>query len=217
MAEPTPNRRQRRKQHTRIALIQAATAFLAAGKVNAPILEITQAADVGLGSFYNHFDSREELFAAAVADFLDSHGALLDRLTAPLDDPAEKFACSFRVTGRLLGLGAQLTPMLLANGFKQISSDRGMGPRALRDISDAVAAGRFRVDDPKLAMAVAAGALMGLGQLLQDEPWRDAALAADRVTEDLLRMFGLPADTAHEMCHRPLPHIDELPSPGSAA
>ena len=47
-----------------------------------PVLEITQAADVGMGSFYNHFDSKEELFEAAVADVLDAHGALLDQLTA---------------------------------------------------------------------------------------------------------------------------------------
>jgi len=33
-----------------------------------PVLEITQAADVGMGSFYNHFDSKEQLFEAAVGD-----------------------------------------------------------------------------------------------------------------------------------------------------
>ena len=55
--------------------------FIASGKLNVPVLEITQAADVGMGSFYNHFDSKEELFEAAVADVLDNHGALLDQLT----------------------------------------------------------------------------------------------------------------------------------------
>jgi AcrR family transcriptional regulator len=192
-------------------------AFVAADRLDVPILEITQAADVGMGSFYNHFDSKEELFAAAVADVMDSHGALLDQLTASLDDPAEKFARSVRLTGRLFRRSPQVTLVLLANGLKLISSDRGLGPRGLRDINDAVAAGRFRVDDPKLAMAVAAGALMGLGQLLQDEPSRDAALAADRVTEDLLCMFGLPAEDAHDICQRPLPDVDGLPWPGSAA
>ena len=66
-----------------------------------PVLEITQAADVGMGSFYNHFDSKEQLFEAAVAEVLDAHGALLDRLTATIEDPAETFATSFRLTGRL--------------------------------------------------------------------------------------------------------------------
>ena len=56
-SEP-PNRLERRKQRTRSALVKAAQRFIAEGKVNAPVLEITQAADVGMGSFYNHFDSK---------------------------------------------------------------------------------------------------------------------------------------------------------------
>ena len=84
------NRLERRKQRTRAALIQAAQAFIAAGKFNVPVLEITQAADVGMGSFYNHFDSKEELFEAAVADVLDTHGALLDQLTARSTTPPRR-------------------------------------------------------------------------------------------------------------------------------
>ena len=210
------NRLERRKQRTRTALIQAAQALIAAGKLNVPVLEITQAADVGMGSFYNHFDSKEELFEAAVADVLDTHGALLDQLTESIEDPAETFACSFRLTGRLFRRRPQESRILLVSGLILMSSERGLGPRALRDITDAAAAGRFTVDDPKLGMAVAAGALLGLGKLLQDEPERDDAAAADRVTEDVLRLFGLSADEAHEICTRPLPDIGEAALPDSA-
>ncbi|OHU28553.1 TetR family transcriptional regulator [Mycobacteroides chelonae] len=202
------NRLERRKQRTRAALIQAAQALIAAGKLNVPVLEITQVADVGMGSFYNHFDSKDALFEAAVADVLDNHGALLDQLTASIDDPAEAFACSFRLTGRLFRRRPQESQILLARGLSLMGSDRGLGPRALRDIAAAVAAGRFTVDDPKLAMAVAAGALLGLGKLLQQEPERDDAVAADRVTEDVLRLFGLPAEEARQICKRPLPNLD---------
>ncbi len=211
------NRLERRKQRTRSALIQAAQAFLAAGKSNVPVLEITQAADVGMGSFYNHFDSKEELFEAAVADALDNHGALLDQLTEPFDDPAETFACSFRLTGRLFRRRPQESQILLVNGLNLMSAERGLGPRALRDIELGAAAGRFTVDDPKLALAVAAGSLLGLGKLLQEEPERDDAAATDRVTEGVLRLFGIPADEAREICGRPLPDIAGVPLPDSAA
>jgi AcrR family transcriptional regulator len=205
-----PNRLERRKQRTRAALIQAAQAFIGAGKLNVPVLEITQAADVGMGSFYNHFDSKDELFAAALNEVLDAHGALLDQITESLDDPAETFACSFRLTGRLFRRRPQESRVLLANGVLLMSSDRGLAPRALRDIIAAVRASRFRVEDPKLALAVAAGALLGLGQLLADEPDRDDAQAADRVTEDVLRLFGMDAHEAHRICQRPLPDLDGL-------
>ena len=131
------NRLQRRKQRTRAALVKAAQRLIAEGKVNVPVLEITQAADVGMGSFYNHFDSKEQLFEAAVADVLDAHGALLDRLTASIEDPAETFATSFRLTGRLFRQRPQESEILLANGSALLSSERGLAPRALRDIKAA--------------------------------------------------------------------------------
>jgi len=210
------NRLERRKQRTRAALIRAAQGFIAAGKLNVPVLEITQAADVGMGSFYNHFDSKEELFEAAVADVLDNHGALLDQLTESIEDPAETFACSFRLTGRLFRRRPQESQILLVTGLSLMSSERGLGPRALRDIQLATAAGRFTVDDPALALALAGGALLGLGKLLQDEPNRDDAAAADRVTEGVLQLFGLSADEAHEICTRPLPDIVAEALPDSA-
>ena len=75
MTEAQPvadNRLERRKMRTRAALIRAAQGFIAAGKLNVPVLEITQTADVGMGSFYNHFDSKEELFQAAVNEVRDT-------------------------------------------------------------------------------------------------------------------------------------------------
>ena len=103
-------------------MVRGAQALLAAGKTDAPIMEITQAADVGMGSFYNHFASKEQLFQAATEDALDAHGELLKQLTAGLDDPAEVFACSFRLTGRLHRRQPEISKVLLHNALA--SSDR---------------------------------------------------------------------------------------------
>ncbi len=211
------NRLERRKMRTRAALISAAQTFIAAGKFNVPVLEITQAADVGMGSFYNHFDSKDELFQAAVNEVLDGLGALLDKLTVEDEDPAETFARSFRLIGRLFRRRPEMSRVLLNSGLAMISADRGLAPRALRDIRFAAQAGRFSVDDPVLALSLAGGALMGMGQLLEDEPERDDAEAADAATRAVLVMFGVPADEAADICGRPLPNLDELMEPDSAA
>lgn len=203
------SRLERRKQRTRSALIKAAQGVIAAGKVNVPILEITQAADVGMGSFYNHFATKEELFEAAILDVLDRHGDVLDALTAPLEDPAEIFASSFRLTGRFFRHRPQESAVLLANWQAVLASERGLAPRALRDINAAVAAGRFTVDDPDRALATAGGMLMGLGMLLTARPDRDAEQTTDAVAEDLLRLFGMSAREAAKICARPLPEIYE--------
>ena len=62
-------------------------------------------------------------------------------------------------------------------------------------------------------MTIVAGAALCLGQLLHDQPDRDDAQATDQVTEDLLRMLGVPADEAREICRRPLPDLDDPSQP----
>ena len=72
--------------------------------------------------------------------------------------------------------------------------------------------------DPGLAMVIIAGAALCLGQFLHDHPERDDAEATNQVTEDLLRMLGLAAGEAREVCRRPLPDLETAPSrQGSAA
>lgn len=208
VAAAPANRLERRKQRTRSALIKAAQAMIAAGRLNVPILEITQAADVGMGSFYNHFSSKEELFEAAVMEVLDRHGELLDELTATMEDPAEIFASSFRLTGRFFRRRPQESTVLQANWHAVVGAERGLAPRALRDITAAVDAGRFTIDDPMRAVAMAAGLLMGLGILLAADPERDAEATTDAIAEDLLRLFGMSAREARKICSRPLPEIE---------
>ncbi|GAA1554253.1 TetR/AcrR family transcriptional regulator [Actinomadura kijaniata] len=201
-----PSRTDRRKARTRQALIDAARAVLAErGTAEVSIQQITDAADVGFGSFYNHFGGKDELFQAAVADVLEEHGRLLDELTAGLDDPAEVFAASWRLTGRLVHTHPQVARVLARLGLSYLDSDQGLAPRALRDIRRAVDAGRFRIDNPHVALAGAAGALLGLLHLWLVRPDLIDEAACDELAEHVLRMFGLSHASAREIAHRPLP------------
>jgi AcrR family transcriptional regulator len=206
------NRLDRRKAKTRGALIRAAQTLIAEGRTNVPILEITQAADVGMGSFYNHFETKEELFDAAVEAVMDGYGQLLDELTGDIEDPAEVFACSFRLTGRLQRREPELSRIFLSNVLRLLGAESGLAPRARRDIEAAVASGRFDVDDLDVAVTMSAGALLALGQLLHDQPERDVEETTDRVTEELLRMFGVPRRQAQRICRLPLPDLGPLVS-----
>lgn len=216
-AQQQGNRLDRRKARTRAALIRAAQTLIAEGRTNVPILEITQAADVGMGSFYNHFETKEELFDAAVESVMDAYGQLLDTLTADIDDPAEVFATSFRLAGRLHRREPELSRVLLNNALRLLSSEEGLAPRARRDIQAGIDAGVFKVDDVDLAVTMSAGALVCLGQLLHDQPGRDDGAAADRLAEDLLRVYGVPAKQARRICSLPLPDAGSVPDSGSAA
>jgi AcrR family transcriptional regulator len=92
----------RRKARTRQALIDAAARLIAEGPGEAAsIQEITEKADIGFGSFYNHFNCKEQLFQVASAEVLERWGQMIDHACTAITDPAEVFAVSFRISGRL--------------------------------------------------------------------------------------------------------------------
>jgi len=204
------NRLERRKQRTRNALVRAAQGFIAQGKMSVPILEITQAADVGMGSFYNHFSTKEQLFEAALTDALDDLGALLDTFTSSISDPAEAFAANYRLSGRLFRYRPQEAALLLTHGDSLILSNRGLSPRALRDIAAAIDQGRFTIDDAELGLAIAGGMFVGLATLLRERPERDTEATVDVVTERLLRTLGMTPKQAEMLCKKTLPDISAL-------
>jgi len=208
----------RRKARTRAALVRAAQTLLAEGRQGAPIVEITQLADIGIGSFYNHFATREELFTAAIEDGLDAHGALLDELTQDLDDPADVFATSFRLTGRLHRLAPQLSSVVLSSGLSVLRMQKGVMPRLRRDLTAGMESGRFTIEDLDLAVAIIGGAALTLGQLLHDHPERDDAEATDLVTMKLLQMLGLTPAQARRLSSHPLPDFQSaVPQPVASA
>lgn len=200
-----PSRRERAKARTRSALIRAAQSLIVEGRLHAPVLEITQAADVGLGSFYNHFDSREALLQAAVDDALEGLGDLLDQLSAGLTDPAEVLAQSFRLTGRLFRTEPDLMGVAMSGGPTIVHAQRGLVPRARRDLEAGIRAGRFTVGDTDLALAGVVGAALCLGELLGSQPDRDEGEATDALAVAVLRMLGVPPEEAARIVRLPLP------------
>jgi len=188
-----PSRLDRRKARTRGALIAAAREMLASrDPAEVSIQEITEAADVGFGSFYNHFDSKAELFDAALAQAMEELGQLLDDVTRDTDDPAQVFATAVRI--------------MLRTGLPYLTAEQGLTPRALRDLQKAKRAGRFAIDDPHVALACTGGALLGVLQLSSTQARLSAIdRAADELAVNLLRMFGIPHEEARAIASAKLP------------
>ena len=170
------------------------------------IQEITDTADVGFGSFYNHFGSKADLFDAAMEEVLEEHGALFDALTADMDDPAEVYASSVRMTVRMATTHPQIAKIIQRTGLRYLNAPDGLAPRALRDLKRARDAGRFQIGDLAVALACSGGAVLGVLALsTTDAKPKAIAAAADELAINLLRMFGLPDDEAREIARRPLP------------
>lgn len=199
-----------RRLRTRQALVGAAQALLSEGRTAVSIQEITDRAGVGFGSFYNFFATKDDLFEAAVSDTVAAYGALLQELVADIEDPAEVFAASFRLTGRLQRRMPEQIRVLLHSGVSILERDQGLAPLARRDLRNGFEAGRFDLENVELGLMVVGGALLGLMQMLASHPELDDADVSDRFTERVLRALGMPADEATEVCARPLPELPEL-------
>ena len=200
------SRLDRRKARTRQALLDAAVQLIATGRgERASIQEITEAADVGFGSFYNHFASKEELFDAAAAEVLERWGQMIDRACADISDPAEVFAVSFRLSARLGWTHPDIARFLTGAGLDLMDAPNGLGPRALRDIKAAQAAGQFTIRSADVALAAVAGDLLALLWLHQRHPDRVDESAVDQLTEAILRLLGVAPNKAARLAALPLP------------
>jgi AcrR family transcriptional regulator len=202
------SRLDRRKARTRKALIDAAVRLIAEGCADrATIQEITETADIGFGSFYNHFQSKEQLFQTAAEEALERWGQMLDEACAGIDDPAQVFAVALRISGQLGWTHPDLARFLTGLGLDALDTPRGLAPRALRDIKDGQASGRFTIPDADIALSAVAGGLLGLLRACQRHPRRINKTAADHLTEAVLRMLGVPAAEARKIATSDLPAV----------
>ena len=208
----------RRRLETRARLVRAARDLMARKGVGATsIQEITEAADVGFGSFYNHFDSKETIAAAVMAEAIESFATAADRLAKVLEDPAEILAASVRHAVARAAADEAWGWFLVRTALTRIGGLRGgpltrtgglrggLGARLARDIRIGLERGRFEANDPLATMLAAGGAVLAIiaGRLQGDI----GADAPERAATVVLSLVGLRAKEAAKIARRPLPAI----------
>lgn len=198
------DRHARRRQETRTKLTEAAKALFARQGVEATsISEITDEADVGFGSFYNHFDGKAEIVEAVLAEAIGAQAAQVERLTRDLEDPAEVFSVAHRYFVRQAREDPDWGWLLLRLDISHDIVVQALGPYAARDLRRGVQAGRFQVADEAVTLHAAGGALLGVMRAVLGG--RVAKRADVHHAEGMLRLLGLPADEAREIAGRRFP------------
>ena len=198
------DRRTRRREATRRSLMEAARGLFAAKGVEATrINEITEAADVGFGSFYNHFDSKDTIVQAVLAEAVAAQGAELDTLTAELDDPAEVISVAHRYFVALARADPDWGWLLVRLDVSHNIMLEALGPFARRDLARGIRAGRLQVADKRTTLFAAGGALLAVMRAVLDG---QAPKEAERFhAEGVLRLFGLSPRDAAAVAARPMP------------
>lgn len=205
-----------RRSRTRARLIDAARRIAATrGIETTPISEITDEAGVGVGSFYNHFATKEELLEAAISETFEAHGAALDRIHLGKKDLAEILAQNIRLTVKMVDHDPIWGWFAVRTSVYAPQLHASLRGRLARDLRLGFDAGRFASYDERTTVAAFGGALLGVMRTkLEGKLPRDA----DRfLAEQLLRLLGLPPKEAAEIAGRRLPPMARLVAETAAA
>ena len=199
-----PERGRRSREATRQKLIDAALRVMARKGVDGTaIADITEEADVGFGSFYNHFKSKAEIAEVA----FHVHAEELGEVTKSISRYEKDRAVAIAIIQKVFLTKAVADPMWgwfivhAAVGLPElwrVFAEQGTG-----DIRQGVADGRFSISCEETAMRVILASLLAtMRLLLEGEAKPDAA---SETIECLLRMLGVPGDEARKLSRRKLP------------
>jgi len=200
-----PNRSTRQKQKTRARLVQAAMSVMAAKGVDAATInDITEAADVGFGSFYNHFTSKDDILEATTNELFETIGGKIDEAIFAIADPCVALATAIRTFVGILTIKKEWARFIVRitgpHGYKRFR----MYARLFRDIQKIHASQRLAIADLEVATYAAGGAILFMIIALIDGDIPEAD-APKRIAAMALRMLGEKEDVIRTIVTLPLP------------
>lgn len=202
MSNPeTSGRQERRRNRTRTALIQAAQDVLAeGGDLRTSIQDIATRADVGFGTFYNHFTDKAELYQAARAAAFEQYQAWRNEHTKDETDPVARMALAIRATGRFALEQPRLVRVLTSRVARP-----GSGPPERLRIAVQEAARELAPPGADVTGTVVA-AMGAIDAILEELPGREPleqVRLCDGLARDLLRMLGADQVRIAELVEAP--------------
>ncbi|MCD2198250.1 TetR/AcrR family transcriptional regulator; helix-turn-helix transcriptional regulator [Actinomycetospora endophytica] len=165
----TESRTERKKRLTRRRLIDAGRDLITVRGVGGiRIQELTERADVGLGSFYNYFPSKEDLVEAVVAESLAELAAATIPAEWDHEDPAEVAAAAFLRFIRLASDDPTFASLVVNLSNSETLFGVAVQPYARATLERGVEMGRFRLASMDVALSASIGGAFGLIRELLD-------------------------------------------------
>jgi AcrR family transcriptional regulator len=206
MPDPRPARTRRR-------LLEAGHRLIAAkGAGGLRIAEITGEAGVALGSFQNHFASKDELVEAVVREAIVTLAAEIIDPGAEGEDPAEVAIAALRRFVRLAYEDPDFCRLLVNLEHGEELFVEAIRPYAQTALERAADSGAFEIEDMDIAVtSIVAGALAVIRRILDGQIGTGADVALARTT---LLGLGVTADEASRIAGLPLPPSRLTPARG---
>jgi len=159
----TLNRYQRRKERTRQELLTAAKTVLAKkGYHNAKIIDIAAAADIGVGTFYLYYPTKDALFLELVEETARALKEEIEQARARVDGLAEKIQAANLAFFRFARDNRELLKIVFGHGNTFNELLRQVYAMFVTDATDRVTEGVQREVFRPLPPQVVANALVGM-------------------------------------------------------
>lgn len=206
----TSARVQRRQQRTRAQLVRAAATLIAdKGVEGLRLREVTDAADVGFGSFYNYFESKEELVEAVAQDLMVSLAESLGARVESLADPVEAAGAAHRWFVRTAVEDPETARLVVNLDQADVRFQERILPFGQRLLEAGVEQGHFLPRaSPLTTVHYVVGATLAVTRGVLDG--RLGAEAESETAEVLLQALGVDAEQAREVAHRALPSVTRV-------
>lgn len=199
----------RRRQKNRESLLRAASTVMGEkGLDGATMLEIAELADVGAGTVYNYFRSKDDLAIAVLEDMMHNLALRIEATTNGFTDPAQVYAFGIRTVLATATNDVRWRQLLNRSEVISDALFRRMGPFAIRDLRRAADAGRFKMPNAELVWRLTSHALVGTALAMTSGAVPSDA--TDQVIVRLLCMTGIGAESALELAMRPRPELSQV-------
>lgn len=202
-----------RQARNREALVQAGYRVMSKkGIDSATMQEIAKLADVGAGTVYSYFKSKDELAIAVLERLMHDLALRIEAVTNTFADPAQVYAFGVRTVIEAATGDIRWKQLLYRSEVMADAMYRCMGPFAIRDLENATKAGRFKVADAQLTWRMATHAIVGVSLAATQGHLTDDVQQETVVR--LLCMTGIGEAEAIDLANRKRP---PLPVEGSIA
>lgn len=198
----------KKRRITRARLLEAACHIMSDGGVDAAkIKDITDRADVGFGTFYNYFDSKDQLASQVldclIYDFGQRNLAATNGLAR--SDPPLVMPVSIRLVLRAVMASPlwqwwAMRPDLLVDRMR-----KGFGPFAMRDMREGISRGFFQLEEGNVADAWALAVWMMVAGIHDVVKGERSPEIETFVTESIMRLVGVAPTDARRVANTRLP------------
>ncbi len=195
-----------RQERNREALVLAGYKVMSKKGIDAATMqEIAELADVGAGTVYSYFKSKDDLAVAVLERVMFNLSLRIEAVTDGFEDPAQVYAYGVRQVLEAATGDRRWKQLLHRAEVIANAMFNRMGPFAIRDIELATKAGRFKVKDAKLTFKLASFAIIGASRGITQGILARSAI--DETVVRLLCMNGLSETEAIVLATRPRPPL----------